>query len=69
MLRQYAAPALAARWGPGRLAGLPRGRGEALAMRCRPCGGVANAHGIWHLVAILSIALTTVAREYGLLIS
>ena len=47
----------------------PLVRGEALAMRCRPCGCVANAHGIWHLVAILSIVLTAAAREYGLLVS
>ena len=47
----------------------PLVRGDAMAMRCKPCGCVANAHGIWHIVAIVSILLTTAAREYGLAIS
>jgi predicted membrane channel-forming protein YqfA (hemolysin III family) len=47
----------------------PLVRGDAMAMRCAPCGCVANAHGIWHIVAIVSILLTTAAREYGLAIS
>jgi len=34
--------------------------------RCQPCGCVATAHASWHIVAIVSIALTCFAREYAL---
>ena len=34
--------------------------------QCTQCGCVMTAHSLWHVVAILSIALTCVAREYAL---
>jgi hypothetical protein len=34
--------------------------------QCTQCGCVMTAHSLWHIVAILSIALTCVAREYAL---
>lgn len=45
------------------------GRGNAVVMRCEPCGCPANAHGVWHIVALISIVCTAVAREYGLAMS
>jgi len=35
--------------------------------QCASCGCVMTAHALWHIVAILSIALTCFAREYALL--
>ena len=47
----------------------PLARGGASAMQCKPCGCVANAHGLWHIVALVSISTTVVAREYGIAVS
>ena len=45
------------------------GRGDAVVMRCEPCGCPANSHGVWHIVALISIVCTAVGREYGLAVS
>jgi hypothetical protein len=30
------------------------------------CGAVLNSHAVWHIVALLSAALTCISREYAL---
>jgi len=41
-------------------------QGALSCVQCKPCGCVMTAHASWHVIAILSIALTCVAREYAL---